>query len=89
MNHAMYSTGSHTYLNRCHHPSVRGLLSGRYIRRINSKSAREWLQLTIRLSAPDMPDGAAKHGKTECHESVVEPVQMIDHRRVRGTRVTS
>jgi hypothetical protein len=55
------------FANRCHHPSVRGLLSERYIRRIDSKSAREWLQLTIRLSAPDMPDGAAKHGKTECH----------------------
>ena len=78
MNHAMYSTDPpHLFANRCHHPSVRGLLSERYIRRINSKSAREWLQLTIRLSAPDMPDGAAKHGKTECHESVVEPVQTI------------
>ena len=82
MNHAMYSTDRHTYLQIV----VIILLcavcyQGRYIRRINSKSAREWLQLTIRLSAPDMPDGAAKHGKTECHESVVEPVQMIDHRR--------
>jgi hypothetical protein len=65
----------HLFANGCHHPSVRGLLSGRYIWRINSKSAREWLQLTIRLSAPDMPDGAAKHGKTECHESVVDPAQ--------------
>ena len=82
MNHAIYSTDRHTYLQIVvQHPSVRGLLSERYIRRINSKSAREWLQLTIRLSAPDMPDGAAKHGKTECHESVVEPVQTIDHRR--------
>jgi len=82
MNHAMYSADRHTYLQIV----VIILLCAvcyqeRYIRRINSKSAREWLQLTIRLSAPDMPDGAAKHGKTECHESVVEPVQTIDHRR--------
>ena len=60
MNHAMYSTDRHTYLSSsfCARFVIRAI-----IRRINSKSAREWLQLTIRLSAPDMPDGAAKHGK--------------------------
>jgi len=64
MNHAMYSTDRHTYLQivviillcavcyRAIHP-----------KKLTSKSAREWLQLTIRLSAPDMPDGAPNTAK--------------------------
>jgi hypothetical protein len=64
MNHAMYSTDRHTYLQIV----VIILLcavcyQGDASEELTSKSAREWLQLTIRLSAPDMPDGAPDTAK--------------------------